>query len=121
MASDKSVEKIKKARNTLSKGEALRDEALLVVSPHINWEVFLTPAPMCVCLLGELMAVATTADFTLENNPPKDGFKLMRWPSSFRASLMQVSIHIKFPERGQGDLTFEQILYVFIELCFFTF
>ena len=87
-----SVESINKAKDSLSKGENIREEMTLVVSPHANWENFLSPAPMCICLLGELMVISTTADFTLENTPPRDGFKLMRWPSSFRASLMQVCL-----------------------------
>lgn len=91
MASDVTVESINRAKDSLSKGENIREEMALVVSPHANWENFLSPAPMCICLLGELMVLSTTADFTLENTPPRDGFKLMRWPSSFRASLMQVA------------------------------
>lgn len=91
MASDVTVESINRAKDSLSKGEDIREEMELVVSPHANWENFLSPAPMCICLLGELMVISTTADFTLENTPPRDGFKLMRWPSSFRASLMQVA------------------------------
>ena len=94
MASGVTIESINRARNALSKGEDLREEMALIVSPHTNWEDFLSPAPMCICLLGELMAMSTTADFTLENTPPRDGFKLMRWPSSFRASLMQVRVLI---------------------------
>lgn len=90
MAEAGALEKINAATKSLSKGDSIREEMELVVGPNASWEDFLTPAPMCICLLGELMAISTTADFTLENNPPKDGFRLMKWPNSFRASLTQV-------------------------------
>lgn len=84
------MKKINDASKALSKGDSIREEMELIVGPNTSWEDFLTPAPMCICLLGELMAISTKADFTLEKNPPKDGFKLMKWPNSFRASLTQV-------------------------------
>ena len=91
MASTGSIDKINSAMDSVSKGENLREEMMLITGPHINWEDFIAPAPMCVCLLGKLMALSAKADFTLANSPPKDGFRLMQWPNSFRASLMQVS------------------------------
>ena len=84
------VAKINSAMKTLSRGDKLKEEMALIVGPNASWEDFLTPAPMCICLLGELMVISTRADFSLEQTPPKDGFKLMRWPNSFRASLVQV-------------------------------
>ena len=82
--------KINSAMKTLSKGDNLKEEMALIVGPNASWEDFLTPAPMCISLLGQLMVISTRADFSLELTPPKDGFKLMRWPNSFRASLVQV-------------------------------
>ena len=41
------------------------------------------------------MVVATaTVDFDLSVQPPRDGFRFIRHPESFRASLTQVSIII---------------------------
>ena len=79
---EKAVEKINAAMKTLIKGDKLKEEMALIVGPNASWEDFLTPAPMCICLLGELMVISTRADFTLEHNAPRDGFKLMRWPNS---------------------------------------
>ena len=91
MAEDEeTLKKINSAMKRLSRGDKLKEEMALIVSPNVRWEAFLTPAPMCICLLGELMVISTRNDFPLEHTPPKDGFKLLRWPNSFGASLMQV-------------------------------
>ena len=87
---EKTVAKIESAMKTLSRGDNLKEEMALIVGPNASWEDFLTPAPMCISLLGQLMVISTKTDFSLEKTPPKDGFKLMRWPNSFRASLVQV-------------------------------
>ena len=85
------VKSIQNAESKISTGADLREEMALIVGPNANWEDFLVVAPMCISLLGELICISTTADFSLEKKPPKDGFKLLRWPHSFRASLVQVS------------------------------
>jgi hypothetical protein len=49
------------------------------------------------------MVVAASKDFSLEEQTPlKDGFKLIRNPKSFRASLVQVSLTIHL---ARGDYT----------------
>lgn len=85
------VAKIKAATNKISRGEDLREEMEILVGPYVSWEDFLVPTPMCICLLGELMIISTASDFSLDKNPPKDGFKLIKYPDSFRACLMQVA------------------------------
>lgn len=85
------VAEIKAATNKISRGEDLRDEMEILVGPYASWEDFLVPTPMCICLLGELMIISTASDFSLDKNPPKDGFKLIKYPNSFRACLMQVA------------------------------
>ena len=87
---EKTVATINTAMKKISKGENLKEEMALINGPNASWEEFLTPAPMCISLLGQLMVISTKADFSLEQTPPRDGFKLMRWPNSFRASLVQV-------------------------------
>ena len=86
-----SAARIKAAEMKISTGADLREEMALTMGPNANWEEFLIVSPMCISLLGELMCISTTADFSLEKKPPKDGFKLIKWPNSFRTSLVQVS------------------------------
>ncbi|PIL29443.1 hypothetical protein GSI_08385 [Ganoderma sinense ZZ0214-1] len=48
----------------------------------------LVPAPMAVSILGQLTIVATATDFKLVE--PKAGFQHVRYPDSFRATIMQL-------------------------------
>ncbi|TBU23615.1 hypothetical protein BD311DRAFT_768173 [Dichomitus squalens] len=48
----------------------------------------LLPAPMAVSILGQLTLVATATDFKLVK--PADGFKHVRYPDSFRATITQL-------------------------------
>lgn len=91
MTENTTLAKIRAASRKLSEGQDLREEMELLVGPYANWEDFLVPTPYCICLLGELMIISTTTDFSLDKNPPKEGFKLIRYPKSFRACLMQVA------------------------------
>ena len=91
MSSSKEVAKMDTALKNISKAKDIREEMELIVSPYANWEEFLVPAPMSICLLGQLILISTKTDFTLEKSQPKDGFLLLRWPNSFRACLVQVS------------------------------
>lgn len=54
-------------------------------------ESFLFPAPASIAILGQLMAIATTIDFSLDKNEPSEGFKYVKQPESFRACLVQIS------------------------------
>jgi len=56
-----------------------------------HWEDFILPSPMIITLLGQLMVVSTKVDFSLAEFAPQKGFKYMRHPESFRASLVKVS------------------------------
>ena len=67
------------------------ETALLVMSPSMNWVQFLTPAPLSIALLGQLMLVAGEKDFSLENQRPEEGFQFIKHPKSFRACLVQVT------------------------------
>ena len=86
----KQLTKIRNATNKISRGEDLKEEMEILVGPNASWEDFLVPTPLAICLLGELMIISSKSDFSLDQNPPKDGFKLIRYPQSFRACLMQV-------------------------------
>lgn len=58
---------------------------------NMPWEEYLVPGPAVISLLGQLMVISGKIDFSLIENAPRDGFKYMRYPESFRASLVQVS------------------------------
>ena len=55
-----------------------------------NWQELISPSSMSIALLGHLLLVSTDADFPLTVQP-ECGFKLIKYPGSFRASLVQVS------------------------------
>ncbi|XP_071125138.1 putative leucine-rich repeat-containing protein DDB_G0290503 [Mytilus edulis] len=61
------------------------------IAPYSKWDSLLTSAPTSIALIGQLMLIATESDFTLLENAPKDGFKYLKYPNSFRASLVQLS------------------------------
>ncbi|XP_039213034.1 uncharacterized protein LOC120314232 isoform X1 [Crotalus tigris] len=76
----------------ISKAEEVRKETELMMKPHANWEEYLMPRPISIALLGELACIAAgQGDFAINLAPPEGGYKYMRYPDSFQASLMQVS------------------------------
>jgi hypothetical protein len=77
------------ANRNIAKGDEA--EFMAKLSQHINWEQFLTPIPVSLGVLGSLMMAATqTEDLTIEDHQPIGGFHYMRYPTSFRRSLMQI-------------------------------
>ena len=82
---------INKAMISCNSGSDKNETALLMMSPSVNWAEFLTPAPMTIALLGQLMLIAGEKDFSLENQRPEKGFQFIKHPESFRACLVQVS------------------------------
>lgn len=85
------VADLNKALINSNSGSDKNDMAVLMMSPSVNWAEFLTPAPMTIALLGQLMLIAGEKDFSLENQKPEKGFKHIEHPESFRACLVQVS------------------------------
>lgn len=85
------VADINKALINANSGNDKNETALLMMSPSMNWAEFLTPAPLSIALLGQLMLVAGEKDFSLEKQRPEKGFKFIEHPESFRACLVQVS------------------------------
>ncbi|XP_060720776.1 uncharacterized protein LOC132842125 [Tachysurus vachellii] len=75
---------------SLTTAEEMRNQTKLVMQPYANWEKYLTPAPLSIAILGELVFISSNTDFSINKNPPKDGYKFIRYPESFRACLMQV-------------------------------
>ena len=85
------VANLNKAMIKANSGEDKNETALLMMSPSVNWAEFLTPAPLSIALLGQLMLVAGEKDFSLEHQRPEKGFQFIAHPESFRACLVQVS------------------------------
>ncbi|XP_039609853.1 uncharacterized protein LOC120529784 [Polypterus senegalus] len=82
---------VQKAVRSISKAEDVRQETTLLMKPFANWEEFLMPGPLSIAILGELVFISSRDDFSINKNAPKDGFKYIRYPESFRACLMQVT------------------------------
>lgn len=55
------------------------------------WENFIMPGPTVISLLGQLMVLSGKVDFSLAENSPNRTFQYIRNPTSFRATLVQVS------------------------------
>ncbi|XP_078530731.1 uncharacterized protein LOC144817789 [Lissotriton helveticus] len=86
-----SAANLKDAVKSVTKAQDLRLEAEMMMKPYANWEEYLMPAPMSVAILGELAAISSASgDFSINLNPPASGFKHMKYPESFSATLMQV-------------------------------
>ncbi|XP_036422008.1 uncharacterized protein LOC118805366 [Colossoma macropomum] len=82
--------KIAKTCQSLTTAEEMRNQTKLVMQPYANWEEYLTPAPLSIAILGELVFISSKTDFSINKNPPKNGYKYIKYPDSFRACLMQV-------------------------------
>ncbi|KAF4080871.1 hypothetical protein AMELA_G00176330 [Ameiurus melas] len=81
---------IEKKTQSLTTAEEMRNQTKLVMQPYVNWEGYLTPTPLSIAILGELVFISSKTDFSINKNPPKGGYKYIRYPDSFRACLMQV-------------------------------
>ncbi|XP_047672430.1 uncharacterized protein LOC113640161 [Tachysurus fulvidraco] len=81
---------IAKKTQSLTTAEEMRNQTKLVMQPYANWEEYLTPAPLSIAILGEMVFISSNTDFSINKNPPKGGYKFIRYPESFRACLMQV-------------------------------
>ncbi|XP_030646402.1 uncharacterized protein LOC115826660 [Chanos chanos] len=84
------MQQVVKTVQSFSKASDCRDDTQLIMKPYANWESYITPAPLSIAILGELVYISSGDDFSINKNPPKDGFKFIRYPESFRACLMQV-------------------------------
>ncbi|KAK2903274.1 hypothetical protein Q8A67_007987 [Cirrhinus molitorella] len=81
---------ISKSTQCLTTAEDMRNQTKLMMQPYANWEEYLTPAPLSIAILGELVFISSTTDFSINKNSPKHGYKFIKYPDSFRACLMQV-------------------------------
>ncbi|XP_036374389.1 uncharacterized protein LOC118770731, partial [Megalops cyprinoides] len=76
--------------SSLTKASDCRDDTKILMQPYANWEDYLTPIPMSIALLGELVFISSNVDFSIRQGSPEGGFKHVKYPDSFRACLMQV-------------------------------
>lgn len=83
--------KIEGVVKKLNTGKERKDLMILKVDSMCNWEQFLMPASTSIAILGQLMAIATKKDFSLDKKRPEGGFKFVKHPGSFRACLVQIS------------------------------
>uniref|UniRef100_A0A3P9IYU1 Uncharacterized protein n=1 Tax=Oryzias latipes TaxID=8090 RepID=A0A3P9IYU1_ORYLA len=81
---------IAKVTKDLTTAADMRKTTQMLMQPNANWEEYLTPAPLSIAIMGELVFISSGTDFSINKNPPKDGFKHIKYPESFRACLMQV-------------------------------
>ncbi|XP_062309349.1 uncharacterized protein LOC134013699 [Osmerus eperlanus] len=79
-----------KATNSLVKASDCREDTAMLTKANANWEEYLTPAPMSIAFLGELVFISANQDFSIKDGGPVQGFKFIKYPDSFRACLMQV-------------------------------
>ncbi|XP_043943334.1 uncharacterized protein LOC122815145 [Protopterus annectens] len=82
---------ISKAVLNVSRAADVKEEFELQMKSKTNWETYLVPGPMTIALLGELIMISASNDFSIKKNAPKDGYKYIRYLESFRACLMQVA------------------------------
>ncbi|XP_072906495.1 uncharacterized protein [Hemitrygon akajei] len=87
----KSVATINKAMRSITKASDVREDNALMLQPYSNWEQFLMPGPLSIAILGEIIFISAGEDFAIDKVVPKKGFQYMKYPKSFRASLVQVS------------------------------
>ncbi|KAL0172454.1 hypothetical protein M9458_032765 [Cirrhinus mrigala] len=68
----------------------MRNQTKIIMQPYANWEEYLTPAPLSIAILGELVFISSSTDFSINKNPRENGYEFIKYPDSFRACLMQV-------------------------------
>ncbi|XP_067660759.1 myosin-11-like [Haliotis asinina] len=69
-----------------------KEDMILVLEPHMNWQEMLCPAPLSVCLLGQLVLVTLDKDVSLVSElMDRSAFKYTKYPDSLRTSIVQVA------------------------------
>ncbi|KAL2096510.1 hypothetical protein ACEWY4_008658 [Coilia grayii] len=83
---------IAKTTQSLTTASEMRETTKMLMQPNANWEEYLTPAPLSIAIMGELVFISSDVhnDFSINKNAPKKGFHYIKYPDSFRACLMQV-------------------------------
>lgn len=81
------------ANNAVSSKQANDLDMGIKIGAHIDWEHLLSPAPLSIGLLGDLMIMSSkTRDFRIDGELPKVGkINYVKYPHSFRATLVQIA------------------------------
>ncbi|XP_071339681.1 early endosome antigen 1-like [Trachinotus anak] len=81
---------IAKTTQSLTTAAEMRETTKMLMQPNANWEEYLTPAPLSIAIMGELVFISSCDDFSINENPPEKGYQYIKYPNSFRACLMQI-------------------------------
>ncbi|XP_071096644.1 uncharacterized protein [Haliotis cracherodii] len=89
---DVSRQDIAKAEKRVMSSTDAKEDMMLVLGPHMNWQEMLSPAPLSVCLLGQLVLVTLDKDVSLvSEHMDRSAFKYTKYPDSLRTSIVQVA------------------------------
>ncbi|XP_063403357.1 uncharacterized protein LOC134687193 [Mytilus trossulus] len=61
------------------------------IAPYTRLTTLLTSPPQAIALMGHLLLIATGNDFTLKTKSFKNQFEYLKYPDSFRASMVQLT------------------------------
>ncbi|XP_063048804.1 uncharacterized protein LOC134442692 [Engraulis encrasicolus] len=83
---------LSKTTQSLTTAAEMRETTTMLMQPNANWEEYLYPAPLSIAIMGELAVISSDVknDFSINKNPPPNGFQYIKYPDSFRACLMQI-------------------------------
>ncbi|XP_046633381.1 uncharacterized protein LOC124312885 [Daphnia pulicaria] len=81
------------ANNAVATKDAVEEDFMTQLSVHMEWEHLLSPAPLSIGLLGDLIIMSSQAnDFAIDSELPiSGGIKYVKYPKSFRATLVQIA------------------------------
>lgn len=83
--------KLLAASNAVSSNEDVEEDFKNQLSAYSSWEDSLSLAPISIGLLGDLMILSSqTKDFPIDGNVPLRGILYVKYPKSFRATLVQI-------------------------------
>ena len=84
-------QKIANADRKTGNVDAVYEDFVLQLSSKLNWENLLSPAPLSIAILGDLMVVGSQfLDTNIDDEVPTGGFQYIKWPKSFTATLLQI-------------------------------
>ncbi|GCB65042.1 hypothetical protein scyTo_0014845 [Scyliorhinus torazame] len=83
--------KVNSSIKMLCAAEEIKKDLELTMKPYANWEEFLTPGPISIAILGELIFISAAEAFQVKLNTAGKTFRFLRHPESFHACLMQLS------------------------------
>ena len=79
------------ADRNVAKIDAVNEDFKTQLSVHMDWEYLLSPAPLSIGILGDLTLIASQIlDFEIDKQMPESGFQYIKWPKSFRTTLVQI-------------------------------